>query len=205
MSDGPSKSRRERERERHRQEILDAARKVVEARGVAGLTVDEVAREAEFAVGSIYRHFGSKEELLELLVAHVAEPLGEEIEAIAAADVSFEDQLRGVVQSVLDQFSTNMVLIEAYHTVSGPPPSEGSPAREHLRATRDRWVAAVEQVLRRGQEDGVVREGDPRQWAVLVLGLASSWSKWTASGELPGTSDPVGSITSLLLDGVRER
>jgi AcrR family transcriptional regulator len=48
------RSRRERERLARRREILEAARKVFAARGYEGSTLDEVAREAEFAKGTLY-------------------------------------------------------------------------------------------------------------------------------------------------------
>ena len=78
-------SRRERERDRHREEILDAALRVLSSRGMDGLTIEAVAREAEFAVGSIYRHFASKEEMVESLFVHLTQPLFAEIEALATA------------------------------------------------------------------------------------------------------------------------
>jgi AcrR family transcriptional regulator len=87
-------TRRERERDRHREEILDAALRVLSARGIDGLTIEGVAREAEFAVGSIYRHFSSKEEMVESLFVHLTQPLFSEVEALAAASDPFENVSR---------------------------------------------------------------------------------------------------------------
>ena len=56
-------SRREREKLARRRGILTAARKVFGARGYEGATLDEVAREAEFAKGTLYSYFDSKAEL----------------------------------------------------------------------------------------------------------------------------------------------
>jgi TetR/AcrR family transcriptional regulator len=67
-------SRRERERLRHRDEILQAARLIVAKKGIDGLTIEEIARKAEFAVGSIYRYFASKEDLLDVLLVELARP-----------------------------------------------------------------------------------------------------------------------------------
>ncbi|MEV4134695.1 TetR/AcrR family transcriptional regulator [Dactylosporangium sp. NPDC049742] len=43
---------------RNRQRLVDAALRIVAARGVAGLALDEVAREAGVGVGTAYRRFG---------------------------------------------------------------------------------------------------------------------------------------------------
>ncbi|WP_433041944.1 TetR/AcrR family transcriptional regulator [Dactylosporangium sp. CS-033363] len=43
---------------RNRQRLVEAALRIVAARGVAGLALDEVAREAGVGVGTAYRRFG---------------------------------------------------------------------------------------------------------------------------------------------------
>jgi len=54
--------------ERNRTEILDAARRQVAVAGDA-LTMDAVANDAGVAVGTIYRHFPTKTDLLDAVVA----------------------------------------------------------------------------------------------------------------------------------------
>ncbi|MFU8875159.1 TetR/AcrR family transcriptional regulator [Micromonospora sp. SL4-19] len=55
-----------------REHLIAAAGRLVARRGVAGLTVREIAREAEVADGVLYNHFADKEELLAYaLHAHV--------------------------------------------------------------------------------------------------------------------------------------
>lgn len=47
-----------------RQQILDAAERVMQARGLTGATTKEIAKEAGYAEGTIYNHFANKQELL---------------------------------------------------------------------------------------------------------------------------------------------
>ncbi|GAA4570636.1 TetR/AcrR family transcriptional regulator [Micromonospora coerulea] len=55
-----------------REHLIAAAGRLVARRGVAGLTVRDIAREAEVADGVLYNHFADKEELLAYaLHAHV--------------------------------------------------------------------------------------------------------------------------------------
>jgi AcrR family transcriptional regulator len=58
-----------------RARILEAALRVM-ARGMASLSVPEVAREAGVSVPTIYRHFGTKEGLLAELFEHVRRRAG---------------------------------------------------------------------------------------------------------------------------------
>ena len=66
-------TRKERERLAHRQDILEAAERVFARNGFHGATVEQIAQEAEFAVGTIYNFFRGKEELYEEVLAGLAE------------------------------------------------------------------------------------------------------------------------------------
>jgi AcrR family transcriptional regulator len=69
-------SRKERERQRHRQEILSAALRLFAEKGFHDVSMQEIAAAAEFATGTLYNFFASKEELFfELLVATAEESL----------------------------------------------------------------------------------------------------------------------------------
>lgn len=69
----PSASRREREREEHRNSILLAAETIFAAKGYEDTTIAEIAREAQFSVGSIYNFFPGKQELGEAVMLHIAQ------------------------------------------------------------------------------------------------------------------------------------
>lgn len=57
------KSRKERERERHRNEIVKAAEDLFISQGYEETTMKEIAQNAEFAKGTLYNYFDSKEDL----------------------------------------------------------------------------------------------------------------------------------------------
>jgi AcrR family transcriptional regulator len=54
---------------RTRRALLEAAGELFSTRGVEGTTVDDIADAAEVSVGSIYKHFGSKEALAVTFIA----------------------------------------------------------------------------------------------------------------------------------------
>lgn len=56
-------SRKERESQRHKNEILVAAEKVFAEKGYVSVSMEDIAQSAEFAVGTLYKFFRSKEEL----------------------------------------------------------------------------------------------------------------------------------------------
>ena len=66
------RKRRLREKERYRQEILSAALRLFAEKGYHGTSMQEIAAEADFAVGTLYRFFPSKKALYEALVIEEA-------------------------------------------------------------------------------------------------------------------------------------
>jgi AcrR family transcriptional regulator len=76
-------SRRERERLAHQNEILLAARELFARDGFHDTTLDGIAQHAEFAKGTIYNYFSSKDDLFFTIIEQVLEG----IQAIAESAV----------------------------------------------------------------------------------------------------------------------
>ena len=55
--------------------ILDAAMRVM-ARGIASVSIPEIAREAGVSVPTVYRHFGTKQDLLDAVYPHAERRAG---------------------------------------------------------------------------------------------------------------------------------
>ena len=75
----PEKWTRERRRELTRTALIDSAMEVFGRRGFEGASLDEIAENAGFTRGAIYKNFASKEELFFAVMDHFNE------KAIAAA------------------------------------------------------------------------------------------------------------------------
>lgn len=87
---------REQQSEATRERILDATMQVL-ARGLAEVTVPAVAREAGVSVPTVYRHFGTKRDLLAALQPHLQRRAG--IDRIAPPDSI--DGLRGSLVALI--------------------------------------------------------------------------------------------------------
>lgn len=67
-----SLSRRERERIAHMNEVLQAAEDCFLEKGYRDATIEDIAKRADFAVGSIYTFYKNKEDLLSHVVLRIA-------------------------------------------------------------------------------------------------------------------------------------
>lgn len=197
--------RRERERLRHRQEILEAARKVIAARGLEGVTVEHVAREAEFAVGSIYRHFRSKEELIEHLLIDLAEPLFEELEALPRSGRPFEEQLTTLIRVAHAHQVENLPVVQAFLSAPGSFPVPGTASGQRMQEIWMRFFAALDGVIRVGQAEGALAAGPPLPMVIALSGLMSNFTNWTLFGFAPLADDVPALVARAFLDGFRAR
>ncbi len=87
-------------RNKRREAILAAALAEFSARGFAATRLDDVARRAGVAKGTIYLHFRDKESLFQELVRAMLSPLVGTIEAAALRDLP----IRAVVEMIVDLF-----------------------------------------------------------------------------------------------------
>src|SRR5688500_19945238 len=84
--------------EETRSRILDAARRVMSA-GLASLAVPAVAREAGVSVPTVYRHFGTKADLLAEMYPHAARRAGLD----GVPDPATVGDVKGAVRAIFER------------------------------------------------------------------------------------------------------
>ena len=171
--DDPRPPRRERERLRHRDEILDAAERLLIQRGVEGTTMEDIARESEFAVGSLYKHFRSKEELVEVLVLRHAEEFFDRVEALSADPTApFPEIFDAFLTDYAKAADRSIPFLRLLFTGTRSLPAMDSETGEGLRAAAARYIEVVAGLVRRGQREGVLDGAeDPVGMATALVGL----------------------------------
>jgi len=79
--------RREREKARQRREMMSVALELFSQRGYHNVSMNEIAQKSEFAVGTLYKFFKSKEDLYKTLMLDLANRFQSELrEALGAGD-----------------------------------------------------------------------------------------------------------------------
>jgi len=107
-------SRRERERLRHRKEILEAALELFSEKGFHNVSMLEIAKKAEFAIGTLYKFFQNKEDLYKALVLEQSEKFHNALgQAIEKPDDEIE-KLRNFVRAKGEVFRANVSMIRLY-------------------------------------------------------------------------------------------
>jgi AcrR family transcriptional regulator len=172
---------------RNRARILDAAREGIAAHGPE-VSMDEIALAADVAVGTLYRHFPTKVDLVAAVsqnhMAAVADDVERSLDRIAAGSSTAGDEVEGLMLRFVESSARNRVVKEAarglgmdFHRTDGPQTA--------------RVTVALTQLLDLGHADGSVRDGVTVQDVYLLLmsmpteQTASARKRW-AELVLPG-------------------
>jgi len=103
--------RKERERIAKRAEILVAARQVFAQRGYSHATLDEIAERAEFAKGTLYNYFQSKDELFQHIVEELLDDMVHVAEGAIAAGGTTRDAFHSYATRMMEYYKTNEDLL----------------------------------------------------------------------------------------------
>ena len=165
----------------HREELLAAARRLLETQGYARITARDLVAESGTNLASIGYHFGSKEGLLNEAIGTVFDEWTEQLAAIAMADPNAAPLQRAQAtwSALLANLPKRRALLLSY--VEAMAQAERTPAlREqfagHYRAMRARVAQLVAESL-----GGAIAADDPRaaaiaSWVIAVCdGLALQW------------------------------
>jgi AcrR family transcriptional regulator len=175
---------------RNRARILEVAREVFASEGLS-VPIDTVAERAGIGVGTVYRHFPTKEALFAAIVTDRVQALAQD-----ARDALTEDDpgvaLFGFLRTMAERSAADMALADAFAAA-------GVDIKSSLGVCKQDLVTAVGDLLERAQAAGAVRHDVS---ASDVLALLSSAN--IACGR-QGREDASERLVGVVLDGLRPR
>jgi len=86
--------RKERDKAAMREEILNAARKIVGSSGVDGISIRKIADMIEYSPASIYHYFKNKEEIVEILIGENYKKILETLSLSDFSEITPEEKLK---------------------------------------------------------------------------------------------------------------
>jgi AcrR family transcriptional regulator len=177
-SEGPKFRRRKADRPA---EIVSAALAVFAEKGFAAAKLDEIAARAGVSKGALYLYFETKEDLFRAVVEQAIAPNLEMMRAMIAAHP-------GPISDLLRLVPERLALILERLPVGGVLKMIIGEARnfpELARIWHDRLVAhalgALSDAIAAAQARGEVKPGDPRAYALQLIGPALMGVIWDAT------------------------
>lgn len=175
-------SRREKEKESRKAEIVEAAQKVFCAKGFDNASMDEIAREAQFAKRTIYQYFVSKDDLLFAVAVKGFRTQFEYLEGAISQGGTGLEQLRRAA-SAYHRFCRDFPGLFRLMSYAGhvPNQSEAAPSRQELIGMGQPMFREFAAVVQAGKEDGSIRgDVDPLMGACSVAFVLTGFFRMLA-------------------------
>jgi AcrR family transcriptional regulator len=179
----PDRAQRSDAKRNHRR-VLEAARRCMARKGIDA-QIEEIARAAGVGVGTVYRHFPTKDDLVEALALARFERLAELAREALAEDEpwsAFEQFMRASTRIQSEDRALSEVLTSRPETMARAAESVDI-------------LGLVAELMARGQAAGVIRaDAEPRDVPMMMCALAGTFRNPHADPER---------YIGIVLDGLR--
>jgi AcrR family transcriptional regulator len=202
MTETDKLSRRERERQRHKEEILSAALKLFSEKGFHNVSMHEIASEAEFATGTLYNFFSSKEALFDELTQNCGDRIVKDLVAILDGPGDEVDRLRTFIRRQPALLEEHAAFVKVYVSELGTRGAMVSKKREEdeFHTVLD---AKLAELLEAGIAKGVFRRVDPAVTAKAIDSIMETQAFETADDfDKAEAADMSVKIEQLFLEGL---
>jgi AcrR family transcriptional regulator len=151
--------------QRNRERILEVAKEAFTQSG-ANASLDDIAKQAGFGPGTLYRHFPTREELIEAVYRT-------EVEKLAAAERTFAETmppleaLRAWMLLFVDYIATKKIIAAALNSLIGGP-------SKIFEASYAQVWEAIRALVKRAVKSGDIRKDlDPIDLLRALIGVAN--------------------------------
>lgn len=164
-------SRRERERLRQRDDILEAALRLFVQRGYHDVSMREIADAAEFATGTLYTFFESKEALYRELVALYARRIGGVMVSSLDAGADEREKISRYIHAHFRVLIEHAPAVQLYYTQAQALHDAPEVADGEVGRVREEALQRLADVIAVGMQRGIFRPLDPRHAAIALSGI----------------------------------
>lgn len=165
-----------------RSDLVRAAGRLFARDGVSATSIEAVAEEAGYSRGAFHSNFASRDELLDAVVSVVVDELAPELDALLSGDDPAPVRLARYIARFIrfceerPEETAALLAVVAHRAVQAPG-SYDDAVRTSL--------ADLEDLFRRGQEEGTMRRFDTVVMAELLRRALDSQAARVASGAAP--------------------
>lgn len=168
--------RREREYAARREGILEAAQRVFAKKGYHEATIAEIAKESEYAPGSIYLYFKGKQQLFLALIEGKFKHLLTLVEEATRGPGNPIERLGLVVRTVLEFFETNEEFFKIYiNNTTGFECEIEDEIGKGVFSLYLRYVDMVIDLIQEGKKLNYLKDIDARKMGHSLIGMVNSF------------------------------
>jgi len=160
--------RRQREKEQRRQHILNAARKLLLKKGIAATSMNQIARNAELSVGTLYLYFKNKEELYATLQEEGLDMLYDKIQQSRLLGNTPEEKLKEMANAYRDFSIEHKNYFDIINYFLTSPEIVFSPGfKSRIDEHGNRIINLIEEVMRNKIDPKIKSDMDVRRASLV--------------------------------------
>jgi AcrR family transcriptional regulator len=156
--------------EEKRTVFLEAAAKLIEEKGYANTSIEDITNTLGLSKGIFYYYWANKREVISEIHARVMALLNEQLDHILETTSSPDQRLAKAIKSLVEVVIENKTLVAVLLKEPSYYPGEISDRRF--------YTARLQKLFDEGIAAGVVRDVDSRMLTFIIIGLCRSLSLW---------------------------
>ena len=196
-------SRKEREYQARREEILQAAERVFAQNGFHNSTVAEIAKESEFAIGTLYQFFKNKEELYYTMMIEKFDLLYSTLLTEVGKNKRCLEKLSCLVEVVFSFIEQNVDFFKIFTwELNVLNANMNNKLKDQLIAKHFAYIKLISDVIKEGLRERVLKEGNADDLSSALVGMMNVFSfNWIFNQQQDSLSAKAPIIVNLFLNG----
>jgi AcrR family transcriptional regulator len=196
-------SRKEREYQARREEILRAAERIFAKNGFHNSTVAEIAKESEFAIGTLYQFFKNKEELYYTMMIEKFDLLYNTLLTEVGKNTKCFEKLNCLVGVVLAFIEQNVDFFKIFTWELNVLNSNmNHNLKDQLITKHFAYSKLISDVINEGLQERVLKEGNADDLSTALLGMMNIFSfNWIYNQQQDSLREKASIIVNLFLNG----
>jgi len=164
-------TRRERERLRHKEDILEVALRLFSRKGFHNVSMQQIAEASEFAVGTLYNFFDSKESLFSALIRSCAHRISDILVPILDEKTDEKQKIVNYIEAYKQIIQDHAPSIKLYLSQNFPSAlTLRADVEPETDAIREVFQEKLSGIFKSGMRKGIFRDIDP--W-ITTLSLSA--------------------------------
>ena len=196
-------SRKEREYQTRRVDILNAAERVFAEKGFHQTTVAEIAKESEFAIGTLYQFFKNKEELYYTMMIEKFDLLYTTLFTEVKKNTKCIEKLHCLVEVVFGFIENNVDFFKIFTWELNVLNSNmHNDLKDRLVTKHFAYIELISDVIEEGLREGMLKEGSVDDFSTALVGMMNIFSfNWIYNQQQSSLKAKAPAIVNLFLNG----
>ncbi|MBF8437301.1 TetR/AcrR family transcriptional regulator [Halanaerobiaceae bacterium Z-7014] len=186
------------EKNKTRIEIIDAAMELFANKGYHETTMSDVVEASNTSKGTVYYYFDNKQELFETMINDVISRLYNSFERIAEKDCSVKEKLKKMMEVHANFYKKNYKLAFSIFMEGKKIDAD---CKEEIWRWHKKFNSLVENVMKDGVEEGLLKDKNLKLMSFSFLGLTNSFGPSVFEGDYD-VNELVDYTIELFLQGV---